>query len=147
MTGAQIDRILFGNPLTKKFYLGTFAADQIPPLVNYPAAFVLNMDNSDKPGSHWVAVFVPEKRRVLYYDSFGVAPSNQKIQAFLDSFAEVHANPLTFQSIITAICGYYVIFFIYMCSMGYGFDKIVRTLRKQDNRDVFVYKYVNKFIV
>jgi hypothetical protein len=55
---------LFGNQ-----YVGTFASNQIPDLKNDDMCIV-NLDSTDEPGSHWVALY--QKNDIIYiYDSFG----------------------------------------------------------------------------
>jgi len=147
MEGRTINEVLLHNPVTKKYFMGTFPADRIPKLSKYPCSFVLNMDNSNKPGSHWVAVYVPNSQTVLYYDSYGIKPYNKNIQKFLKKFPNSQKNNITFQSIITDVCGYYVIFFIYMASWGYSLEKIKKILKAQNNKDIFVRNFVHKNVL
>src|SRR5689334_18280925 len=117
MEGGVIDRVLRQNAVTRKYFLGTFPADKIPKPDRYPASLVVNMDNSDKPGSHWVAMFMPSSQTIFYYDSFGIQPSNKNIQKFLRAFDHVERNTTTFQSIDSDICGFFVMYFLYFCSL------------------------------
>lgn len=66
-TGLQLQKygkIFFGRKFT-----GVFARDQMPVNINFQY-MIVNLDNSDQPGSHWVAC-VRDTNGVLVYDSFG----------------------------------------------------------------------------
>ncbi len=83
-------RITFGRDLTRaglklfgKNYMGTFASDQIPDSLgkdvnannvsgNSPLYLITNLDDSNEPGSHWVALaFDAGTKKIWVYDSFG----------------------------------------------------------------------------
>ena len=42
----------------------------------YPAAIVCNTHDSDRPGEHWVAMYVDTERRGDYFDSYGLQPQH-----------------------------------------------------------------------
>ena len=107
---------------------------------------VINMDNADKPGSHWVAIYMPHSHHIFYYDSYGHPPQNPHIKDFLLSFPNITQQHLLFQSYVTDVCGHYVLYFIFMCSLGYSLEKIQSILQAQNNADVYVVRYVNKYI-
>jgi hypothetical protein len=50
-------------------YKGTFARDHIPNLKNGEST-IINLDTSDKNGSHWVALY-KNNNQLYFYDSFG----------------------------------------------------------------------------
>ena len=127
--------------------MGTFPADQIPEVTEFPSSMVVNMDNSDLPGSHWVAMYMPDSQTVYYYDSFGVVPSNKNIRKFLAKFNWKEMNSVTFQSMISDVCGYYVMYFLYFCSLGYDTKRIARELAIQDNPDIYVWRFTNRHII
>ena len=146
MENGVIEHLLYNNNITNQYFLGTFPADEIPKILDYPSSLVVNMDNSNKRGSHWVAMFIPNKKICYYFDSFGILPSNENITNFLNSFSKILISNFTYQSIITDVCGDYVMFFIYMCSLGYKPKKIKKILMAEDNPDLFVYNFVSKYI-
>ncbi len=63
----QLDKI--GHKLFNNKFKGVYAADTIPVLPEDSYAIV-NLDESNKPGSHWVAV-VKHNDHSYIYDSFG----------------------------------------------------------------------------
>lgn len=146
MYGHQINGILRKNTSTRKYYMGCYPSDKIPNIKKYPSSIVVNMDNSNEPGSHWVALFVPHKEHAYYFDSFGLKPSNKNIVDYLKRFTHITRQKFVIQSIASNVCGIYVVFFIYLCSRGYTMRKINTMLSRIKNRDLFVVKYVNKYI-
>ncbi|GFW14385.1 uncharacterized protein TNCV_3327981 [Trichonephila clavipes] len=53
--------------------LGVYSRDTLPPLQENMCAIV-NSDDSSQPGTHWLALFVNDKRELEFYDSFGQPP-------------------------------------------------------------------------
>ncbi|KAL3072094.1 hypothetical protein niasHT_036321 [Heterodera trifolii] len=53
-----------------------FPSDQIPAGATTPVPYsmVINVDPTDSPGTHWVAVYCEQPNRVEYYDSTGIWP-------------------------------------------------------------------------
>jgi hypothetical protein len=86
-------KVTFGRDLTRmghklfgRKYAGTFPADMIPDLDNQTRYTILNLDNSDQPGSHWIACgFAPQTGKVLVYDSFG-RQTNDIIPSLVNKF-------------------------------------------------------------
>lgn len=55
--------------LMNKKFKGVYSADTIPKLKNNQNC-IINLDNSDEPGSHWVAL-TKINNKLYFYDSFG----------------------------------------------------------------------------
>jgi len=51
-------------------FKGVFASDKIPKLNKLRSFAILNLDNSNQPGSHWIAIAL-HKKDLIVYDSFG----------------------------------------------------------------------------
>jgi hypothetical protein len=62
----QIGRKIFGNK-----FRGVFPSDKIPKLNGIKRYCILNLDKSDEPGSHWVALAKLQDGETIFYDSFG----------------------------------------------------------------------------
>lgn len=53
-------------------FAGVFPSDKIPRLNQLKKYAIVNLDNSNQPGSHWVAVAYDDKSNdLVVYDSFG----------------------------------------------------------------------------
>ena len=102
------------NYLTKiESYLGTFPLDRLPDLPNkFPKSIIINTDQSNKPGDHWIAIVLTEKH-AYYFDSFGLGIVDQQIQQFLlPRYSSIIFNSLCIQHILSDKCGYYCIYFV-----------------------------------
>jgi hypothetical protein len=98
----------------KKDFLGVFPVDRLPYLlVPKPTGLIINLDESYKPGSHWVAVYIPKNGPAHYFDPFGAVPGRH-VSLFLDRNSK-HGwvfNAAKFQGDLSYLCGYYCVLFI-----------------------------------
>ena len=94
-------------------YLGTFPLDRLPELPNkFPKSIIINTDQSNKPGDHWIAIILTEKH-AYYFDSFGLGIVDQQIRQFLlPRYSSIIFNSLCIQHILSDKCGYYCIYFV-----------------------------------
>jgi hypothetical protein len=89
--GGDLNRV--GKQFLGKKFVGVYPADMLPMLSKRCPYAILNLDNSDMPGSHWIAVKYmgrgasDEVERCLVYDSFG-----RKTQRIIPSLAERYAT-------------------------------------------------------
>ena len=105
----QIDNFLRKNDN----YLGTFPLDRLPDLPKkFPKSIIINTDQSNKPGDHWIAIVLTEKH-AYYFDSFGLGIVDQQIRQFLlPRYSSIIFNSLCIQHILSDKCGYYCIYFV-----------------------------------
>ncbi|KAI8499056.1 hypothetical protein Bbelb_235090 [Branchiostoma belcheri] len=86
MDTKQIYSVLESDENTAPIARGVFAADQLPTNVpDYPSAYVVNTDDSGKPGQHWLALYFDDTMRGEFFDSYGRAPKDypRSIELFL----------------------------------------------------------------
>jgi hypothetical protein len=70
--------------------------------------YIINLDNSDGPGTHWTALYKINDGFSLYYDSFGF-PAPEEIEDLLHKY---EYNKKQIQDIKSTSCGFYCIAFI-----------------------------------
>ena len=119
MNSGQLCWILSGDKFTKLSVKGFHAIDEMKLIksVSYPSCFVINLDPSYKPGSHWVAVYFDRNDEGEYSDSFARYPPH-KVDHFLCSHAKGwQYNRMQVQEIYTTTCGQFVVFYIYQKSL------------------------------
>lgn len=142
----EIDSILKRNKITRQVYRGCYAADMIPKLHRFPSAMVVNMDESDLPGSHWVALFTPNRHHVYYFDSLG-GEAPVKVQEYMrKNFNMITQQNVQIQHPQTKVCGHYAIYFVYMSANKQPFERVLRYLRKLRRPDIYVFDFVNHFL-
>ena len=120
MKSRQLWWALSGDKFTKLFFRGVYAIDEMKSIktVSYPSSFVINLDLSYKPGSHWVAVYFDKNGVAEYFDSFAHYPPH-KVVHFLCSHAKRwQYNCMQVQELYTMTCGQFVVFYIYQKSRG-----------------------------
>ena len=132
------------SSVTNKHFGGVFASDKIPMPPGVPVSFVVNTDPADKPGQHWLGLYVKSPSHIYYFDSYSFPP-NENLRQYLTNFSKVIQNRTTFQSLESSVCGYYVMYFIYMASLGYSMYQIETNLKRQRNPDRYVVRFCNKF--
>ena len=101
-------------------FIGAFAQDKLEKLMirKIPVSFIVNLDLSNKSGTHWIAVNVT-KNSVEVWDSLALPKSYLKKNArylltFLKQF-KIGRSLLTCQKIqpdLSNLCGFYCIFFL-----------------------------------
>ena len=135
MNTIQITRALKQDPMTSKTFYGVFPSDKLPQTIEkYPCGIVANTDPSDKPGEHWIAMFISiEQKGSLkkgsFFDSLGKLP--EFYGTSFTNFLNKHCNEWGFnsrklQSDWSAVCGEYCLFYLYQRSRGHSLNKIVR---------------------
>ena len=73
-------------------------------------AYVINLDEYENTGTHWIALFVKPKYTV-YFDSFGIEHIPKEIKHVTGN-KEIKANIFRIQAYDSIMCGYYCIEFI-----------------------------------
>ena len=73
-------------------------------------AYVINLDEYKDAGTHWIALYVKNKK-VVYFDSFGVEYVPKEIIKFIKN-KHIIANIFRLQAYDSVMCGYFCIKFI-----------------------------------
>ena len=116
--GWEIRNIATSDPEIAAFFKGVIAWDQIHLIkeCNFPATFILNSDNSDGKGEHWVLIFLTNKNLAIFFDSLSLP-----LQIYSDLFLillkkcqAVLIAPYRVQSLESSACGYHTLFFLYL---------------------------------
>lgn len=149
MDSITIRKILNSNLSTSKVFSGCFPCDLLPhpTTLQYPAALIINLDNHQDDGSHWVAVFaIGLEKEIYYFDSLSL-PIMPIIQTdFLNKFTKIIKNTKPFQNPFANTCAHYCICFVLFLSNGYTFNEFILMLSKNENTDFFVTHIVNEYL-
>jgi hypothetical protein len=104
------------------FTIGVYAADTLPIKYSKPAAFIANTDEQGKPGTHWVAIFIPKAGKTEYFDSYGLSPYVRDHLLFLKNENYTY-NEKEMQSLTSNVCGHYCLMFLASRMNGHTLKK------------------------
>lgn len=151
MNTKQIRRIIERDPVTQRKFRGVFAENRLPEDVDvYPCGYIANTDPSEKPGEHWVAFYFTTPEHGEFFDSYGHPPQfyNKHFLTFINQNSEHWSfNKKGLQSVMTAVCGEYCIFYLMHRARGVSMNSIVKLFSVDKlNNDRLVYEFVMKFM-
>ena len=96
---------------------GVYSRNNLPNKIK-KGAYVINLDEYENTGTHWVSLYVKPKY-TIYFDSFGVEHIPKEINKFirskeLDSAVnnDIKSNIFRIQAYDSIMCGYFCIDFI-----------------------------------
>lgn len=128
-------RLIFG---------GVLARDQLPIRAQH-RAYIVNLDQSSEPGSHWVAIYLSNNSPAEYFDSYGIPPVYREIKNFLDNNSiQWTYNSTCLQKYRTAMCGQYCAYFIIQRTLNKSLHEIIKSFHPTNHLKID--RYVHKFI-
>ena len=116
MNSIEISNILQNNIVTKKYFSGVCASDQMLQKRKRPYCFVANTDREGQKGDHWTCWFITRDNTVYFFDSFGRNPYSRSFPISFRKFInnrKFRFNPRVLQPINGETCGEFCIFVIY----------------------------------
>ena len=93
---------------------GVYSRNNLPKTIK-KGVYVINLDEYENTGRHWIVLFVKPKY-VVYFDSFGIEHIPKEIKQAIGN-KEIKANIFRIQAYDSIMCGYFCIEFI-----NYMFD-------------------------
>ena len=109
----NLNSLLPYHPLTNieisKYYKneprfnGVYSRNNLPNKIK-KGAYVINLDEYENTGTHWVALFVKPKYAV-YFDSFGIEHIPKEINKFIGN-SDIKSNIFRIQAYDSIMCGY-----------------------------------------
>ena len=117
MNSLELLRVLKGDNMTRRDVVGVFPADRLPPVNKYPSTFIVNRDDSEKPGTHWLAMYFTRDGRAEFFDSYGLSPETygEQFYAFLrKKSSQFTRNTVRLQSATTTVCGHHCLLIFYL---------------------------------
>jgi len=138
MNGTSVDMFLKRDVVTRRWYRGIFAADQLPIHLK-PGLYVVNTDPMSMPGQHWV-VFYKTRNHLEFFDSLGRKPSH-----YQPDWPEVTIyNHKRIQG-QAPVCGLYCIYYaILRCRRKTMSEILSRFVKDTAKNDLFVKHYIRK---
>lgn len=142
MNTHQIMDILLNDKDMRNQYGGVWAANALksPRKITRPKLYIVNTDESNLPGSHWVLFYIPREGYPEFFDSLGRKPYDYHpyFERFLLSYDKSYMqNVKRLQNYESTLCGAYCIFYAVHRCKGYSMRAIVHkfesnTLKQND---------------
>ena len=88
---------------------GVYSRNSLPNKIK-KGAYVINVDEYENTGTHWVSLFV-KVNKVIYFDSFGIEHIPEEINKFISNI-KIKASIFRIQAYDSIMCGYFCIEFI-----------------------------------
>ena len=96
---------------------GVYSRNNLPNKIK-KGAYVINLDEYENTGTHWVSLFV-KTNEAIYFDSFGIEHIPKEINKFINndmtkssSLERIKSNIFRIQAYDSIMCGYFCIEFI-----------------------------------
>ena len=88
---------------------GVYSRNNLPNKIK-KGAYVINLDEYENTGTHWVSSFV-KYNKVIYFDSFGIEHIPKEINKFINN-NNIESNIFRIQGYDSIICEHFCIEFI-----------------------------------
>jgi hypothetical protein len=127
MNTLDIERVINDDKTCRGLFQGVFSIDTLP---LDPRLLVCNTDPSNKPGKHWVAIYVDSLGHGEFFDSFG-----QKSSRAFEDCMNRHCrtwifNTAQLQSISSSYCGFYCCIYCMLRCRGFDLTRFVKLFTK-----------------
>ena len=121
MNTTQLERYIFSNPIFQSYYGGVLSRDTLPIKRSVtPKIYIVNMQNSNQPGDHWIALWTGEIPE--FFDSLAEKPSGE-FESFLISIGPKYMyNCKRLQSSNSNVCGQHCLMYSYFKCHGNSFQ-------------------------
>ena len=116
MNTLDLNSILLSNPVTKRFFLGTYPACITPKTNKKFYTFITNTDDHDESGEHWNA-WVVNNNNAMFFDSYGRNPRLLNYHDVVTNFNQVKFTTKCLQDFNSQSCGLFCIHFLYIMSL------------------------------
>ena len=89
-------------------FIGVYSRNNLPKTIK-KGAFIINLDEYDDIGTHWIVLYV--RNKCIYFDSFGVEHIPNEITTFIGN-KDTISNIFRLQAYDSIMCGYFCLAFI-----------------------------------
>ena len=125
---------------------GVYPIDRLPIILSPGKAIIINLDESHKDGSHWVAIYIDMNKVAHYFDSFGREPKGY-ILTFIERISNYYYfNPKKYQGNLSVACGYFCILFILSVHNLNEFYNLFHECEHENNEKLLITK-LQKYLI
>ena len=147
----HLDRLARANESISPYYLGCYPADILPSNIRKHCCWIWNVDESDKPGTHWIAI-AKRNNQITFFDSYGKTMEFFKRNYWKIYFQQNLKCKVTYysqkqrQSYISTTCGAWCLMFLWEFwsrnkNVLRTLDNGTNLLKNEQQLQTFVYKH------
>ena len=101
------------RPSGPQAFRGVISRDQIYSLIDRQGYYIVNLNDSTQPGSHWVVINVrAPPNPIEYFDSFGLNAPNEVVELSERMGVNYLYNSTQYQDLNSVLCGYWCLYFV-----------------------------------
>lgn len=140
----QILDMMKNDDCLKPYFKGVFPSDLIPSAILLPMGFIVNVDGSTQPGSHWLSIFIDRSGAGYFFDSFGQRPFVYNMADYMnDNCNKWQYNEKQYQNVLSTACGYYAMFVQILLCHGIEMGMIAKYFTNSTHEnDLFVTDFI-----
>ena len=124
--------------ISKAVFRGVISRDQILSIVNAKRGYyIVNLNDSTQPGSHWVVIHVRSKttgQPLEYFDSFGLNAPNEVVELSDRLGVNYIYNSTQYQDLKSVLCGYWCLYFVNESRKGRSYYDILKPFSHTDTQ-------------
>ncbi len=125
MNTTEILRAVKSDPVLDRYCLGVFPCDRVPSgIKRVPCCIIVNTDPHDKPGRHWILLYLPTEGVCELFDSYGREPEG-RVAALLKPYSVVSWNRRQVQSVLSSVCGAHCLYVAHHRVRGESMKRIM----------------------
>jgi hypothetical protein len=133
MNTKNILDFIANDPITKKDFIGVFARDQIPSKIKWPSSLIVNTDNINKYGEHWLAFYFLKNGNCYFFDPLGFSPKYHNFENFIKKNCIIYYfNDQRIQGLLSKNCGYFCCLFLNKLSRNFSFKHFLKLFFKEE---------------
>ena len=143
MNTLQILNVLKCDSFTKSVFTDVLPSDRLPNQIQKrPRGFILNVDTSNAPGTHWISIYITADGKGEFFYSYGEPPEFYS-RNFSSKFTW---NEKASQSQWSRVCGQYCLFYALHRSRNIPMSTIVNMFTQyKDWNDSLVRDFIRKW--
>lgn len=114
MDNFTIAKALNTHYVTKLNFKGCYSSDEIEKLnkkVTEKNFYIINLDKSNEPGSHWICIMLTPLGKNYFFDSYGMPPYLTEFKKFMNDSYQY--NKICLQHHLSTSCGQWCMYFIF----------------------------------
>ena len=140
MNSKNIEQAMLKDNFIKQKFIGVYPIDRIPLVLPPKSLTIVNLDPSDKKGSHWIVIHHITKGKIEHFDSLGNKP-DKKIHNLLTANNMTYKyNNKRIQNFFTDTCGLYCIYYSYYSARGRSMEEILNDFSSNLNLNELIVK-------